>query len=338
MSRLKDSVSGLKDSRLLRPLKGNKFASDLYRDLRERHLLPVVAVLVVAIAAVPIVLRSEAESSAPSTPTAVVGEEATAAMPAVLVDDPGLRNYRKRLDALESKNPFEAKFSLPSAEASSVEDVSGGSSGGSTADTSVSADTGFTAGSSTSTGSTDVASGSTSVSSGSTTDSSSAPPAEPSSSVDDSAGDDVEQPKQEWFAYEHRIDVVVGRAGEAKPQEDVKPLSLLPGKGSPVLIYFGANVQADAAVFSVSSDVVASSGDGTCLPSAKVCEFLQLGVGEERTLEYAPDGPGGGRFVIRLKDIRREIVDKIEGDPFEEKSAGQDKAPSELSAWLGLGG
>jgi hypothetical protein len=340
MSRLKDSLSGLNDSQLLGALKGNKFLSDLYRDLRERHLLPVVILLVVAIAAVPIVLRSEPESSSPPPPADVVDDEATAAMPAVLVDDPGVRNYQERLEALESKNPFEAKFSLPSAGASAVEDVSVDSAGGSGEDTSVPADTSFSAGGSTSTGSTDLASGSTSVGSSAPADTSSPPAAEPSSPVDDSSGDGEEPPEQEWFAYEHWIDVVVGRAGEAEPQEDVKPLSLLPGKSSPVLIYFGANVQADTAVFSVSSDVVSSSGDGTCLPSAKVCEFLQLGIGEQRTLEYAPDGPGGGRFVIRLKDIHREVVDKIEGNPFEdeEKSADRDKAPSDLSAWLGLGG
>jgi hypothetical protein len=312
----------------------NRFLNDLYRDLRERHLLPVIGVLVVAIVAVPIVLRSEPEA-APPPPVDTTTEAATAAVPAVMVDNPTVRDYRKRLEALQTKNPFAPKFSLPSAESSAVEDVSGGSSGA-TGDTGTTADTGsFST-------PTDTGSSSFSTEPSSTSSDSSAPPVdvdvsdEDSSSVDDDSEPNTPQ-VDEWFLYEHRIDVVVGRAGDASLQEDVKPLSLLPGKASPVLIFFGSNVQGDKAVFSVSSDVTSSSGDGTCLPSAKVCEFLELGVGEQRELEYAPDGPGGGTFVIRLKDIRREIVDTLNEDPFDGQAIKRGAAPSEIGAWLGLG-
>ena len=44
---------------------------DLYYDLRERHLLPLVAVLLVAIVAVPIAL-SQSSQSGGSNPAAVV--------------------------------------------------------------------------------------------------------------------------------------------------------------------------------------------------------------------------------------------------------------------------
>jgi hypothetical protein len=330
-------MNKLKNAGFLGSLKDNKFFGDLYRDLRERHLLPVVIVLVAAIAAVPLLLRSEPESTPPPH-VEVTGEEATAAVPAVLADDPGVRDYRERLEALQNKNPFDAKFSLPKAESSSVQDVSGSSSEVSGGDTSVSVDTGDST-----VPSDDTSSTSAPVEPSSSSSDSSAPPVDvevsddDSATVDDDSDGGGEPPVDEWFLYEHRIDVVVGRAGEAKPQDDVKPLSLLPGKSSPVLIYFGANIQADQAIFSVSRDVTASTGDGTCLPSAKVCEFLQLGIGEQRTLEYAPAGPGG-TFVIRLKDIRREVVDKIDGDPFEGKPKDQAEVPSELSAWLGLSG
>jgi hypothetical protein len=309
-------------------LKDNAFLGDLYGDLRDRHLLPVVAVLIAAIVAVPILLRSEPEA-APPPPVDAIDEAATAAVPAVLVDDPGVRDYRKRLDALQSKNPFEAKFSLPSAESSSVEDVSGGSTEVSGGETSVP----------TGTSSTSTDTSSTSFPSSSSSDST-APAVDvevsedDSTTVDDDGGDGGDPPAEKWFLYENRIDVVVGRAGDARLQENVKPLSLLPGKGSPVLIYMEANVEESKAIFSVSRDVTSSSGDGTCLPSARTCEFLELGIGEQRTFEYAPAGPGG-EFVIRLKDIRRKVVDTLDGDPFEGKSGG---APSELSAWLGLGG
>jgi hypothetical protein len=312
-------------------LTDNAFIRDLYGDLRDRHLLPVIVVLIVAIVAVPILLRSEPEA-APPPPVDVIDEAATAAVPAVLVDDPGVRDYRKRLDALQNKNPFEAKFSLPNGGSSAVEDVSAGSSvaTGSSPDAST--------GTSTATDTSSTSFPSTSSSSDSTS-----PPVDVDVTEDDSTtvdGDgDGDQPpvEEEWFAYEYRIDVVVGRAGEAKPQENVKPLSLLPGKASPVLIYMGANDQADKAVFSVSRDVTSSSGDGICLPSAQMCEFLELGIGDQRTFEYAPAGPGG-KFVIRLKDIRRVVVEKINRNPFEGASTKSNEVPSELSAWLGLGG
>jgi hypothetical protein len=331
-------MNKLKNIQLPDSLKDNRFLNDLYRDLRERHLLPVVIVLVVGIAAVPLLLRSQTEASAPPPPVAPTGEESSAAVPAVFAENPGVRNYRKRLEALQNKNPFEAKFSLPTPESSTVEDVSGGSTSVTGGDTDVPVDTGSVP---------PIDTGSSTVPTEPSSPDSSTPSVDVEVSEDDSTtvedsggdgGDGTQPPIDHWFLYEHRIDVVVGRVGEAKPQGDVKPLSLLPGTASPVLIYFGSNVQADKAIFAVSRDVTASSGEGTCLPSAKMCEFLELGIGEQRTLEYAPAGPGGGTFVIRLKDIRREVVDEINGDPFEGKSTKSAEAPSEISAWLGLDG
>jgi hypothetical protein len=312
-----------------------RFVNDLYADLRDRHLLPVVIVLAVAIIAVPVLLRAEAPASPPAPLLAPAGN-ATAAVPAVLVDDPGLRDYRERLDALRSKNPFKAPFSLPSAEVESVEDVS--AAGGTVSDTSVAPVDSGSASVATDTGSTGSSSGSTDtgtiVSPPPSTDS----PTSNVSSGDDSSTDGGGGVQESWYRYSHRIDVVTGRAGEAAEQTGVKKLSVLPGKANPVLVFVGVTDDENAAVFAVSRDVTGASGEGECLPSAGSCEFLRLEEGEQRTLDYAPpSGFGDGSYVLRLKAIDRVIVEQGEGsfaDTDKEKKLG---SPSEIAAWIGLG-
>ena len=63
-------------------LKAPKFLADIYADLRERHLLPLVAVLLIAIVAVPIALsesggEEEAPAAASASPSAGVSRAGT---------------------------------------------------------------------------------------------------------------------------------------------------------------------------------------------------------------------------------------------------------------------
>src|ERR671916_709972 len=111
-------------------VKAPPVVADLYRDLRDRRLLPLVALLVIAIIAVPIALSASGGAPATTaTPAAeIVPADAPEAQAAVLAENPGLRDYRKRLDALKSQNPFEQQF-----ETSGLEGTEG-SSGGSTVD------------------------------------------------------------------------------------------------------------------------------------------------------------------------------------------------------------
>ena len=86
---------------------------DLYRDMRDRRLLLPALALIVAIVAVPFLLTTPKEPApVPAAFQPPEGSEAVA--PAVLAEEEvGVRDYRKRLDELKSKNPFADSFTLP---------------------------------------------------------------------------------------------------------------------------------------------------------------------------------------------------------------------------------
>ena len=103
---------------------------DLYYDLRERHLLPLVAVLVVAIVAVPIALKQSSESKSPSAAVALAVSSAMTRHPGELVVSkaaPGLRPYHRRLGYLHAKDPFKQQY--PNTESSGTASSSATSSG-----------------------------------------------------------------------------------------------------------------------------------------------------------------------------------------------------------------
>src|SRR3954453_17596804 len=91
-----------------------KLLSDLITDMRDRRLLLPALLLVVALVAVPLALSTSPATPAPQPAAAVAGGgKATAAEPAVLTAQVGIRSYRKRLAHLKQKNPFPRHFALP---------------------------------------------------------------------------------------------------------------------------------------------------------------------------------------------------------------------------------
>jgi hypothetical protein len=114
-------------------VKAPKFAADLYGDLRDRRLLPLVALLIVATIATPFLLAKDG----PEEPVAVA-TGSTLALPAsqasfpVAPAAPQLRDYHRRLGHREARNPFEEP---PPAPKPSAESESEGSGGGKTEST-----------------------------------------------------------------------------------------------------------------------------------------------------------------------------------------------------------
>ena len=94
-------------------LKVPPFVGDLYYDLRERRLLPILALAIVAIVAVPILLGgdSEEEESGAASAGAIAGASGTQAAHFTVVESkPGLRDYRKRLARRSPTDPFVQRF------------------------------------------------------------------------------------------------------------------------------------------------------------------------------------------------------------------------------------
>jgi hypothetical protein len=271
--------------RLQRPkLKGPQFEppqvlSDLYRDLKDRKLLPLVGLLLVAIVAVPVAISasSEGPSTASGPAAEIVPVDAPEAQAAVLAENPGLRNYKRRLDALKAKNPFEQQFQTTGLGQTAVqgtpettETVGGGA----------------------------VTEGSASpVDSDATTGA--APTGGGSAPVHTEDVDTTStETKAKFFTW--RLDVRYGVLGAAQKRDNVKVLDLL----SPVGVFLGASFDAKKAFFFLSSDLV-SSGEGQCQPAPENCEFLVLKEGQAQQFDYqAPGEAAPTTYTLELVDIK----------------------------------
>ncbi len=282
------SMRNVRPPASLKGVKAPTFASNLYRDLRDRRLLVPALALVVALLAVPLVLSSSSTTTAPAT-SAVPGSASSGpedpTSPAVLAEQLGVTDYRKRLEQGTRKDPFRRHFtSLPK---------------GAKLDTSSSLSTDTTSTDATVSSSVEPA-----TSSGSSTVSSSTS-GSPGSGSSPGAGNDHERPV--LFFVRRRIDVKVGPLGSVTEKERVKQLSFLPSGGTPVVAYLGTNESGTRALFDVSSDVTSASGDGECRPSPSTCRFVSLKEGEVEKFDYAPDA--GTPYKLQLLAIR-DVVTK----------------------------
>lgn len=251
--------------------------SQLYSDLRERKLLPIVALLVLAVIAVPVLLGGGGDS-APLPPlasgSAATNDGASGAKqlePVVLADAPGLREYQKRLDSFDQRNPFRQQYKPKATEEDSTSAASSAVPAGATPSGDVP------------TTPTDTPTG-TGNSGGGTT--------------------------VETFTIFYEIDVKTGELGKAKKQNGVELLAYLPGKKRPVVQFVGVTRGLDKAVFVVSPAATNAGGDGKCVPNKSSCEFLTLSIGKAHTFVYDLNGR---TYRIKLNDINEVRVSDPKG-------------------------
>lgn len=286
----------------MKSLKPPELFGNVYRDLRDRHLLLPAIALIVAILAVPILLKSHATGdSAGASPDAKANSAATEAVPAVVTEDLGVTNYKKRLDRLQSKNPFHQQYTATPDSAAAQ--ATAAASIPSTSSTSTGAPT-----TSTSTGSTF----STPPATGGTSSVSSSPPSSTSSSLPQTTR--VPKPKARLYAW--RASVKVGEPSKLQERPEVQRLAMLPSEGKPVVTFMGASEDGDQALFFVSRDVDSVKGDGRCVPNHSSCQFVVLKPGDKASFHYAPNGK---RYNLVLVDVHAVAVDaklrkKVSGD------------------------
>jgi hypothetical protein len=274
----------------MRNVRRPQFLENLYRDMRDRHLLLPAVLLIVALIAVPILLGSQSSRSVPPTSTSGTNASASAATPAVVTREIGVTNYRKRLEELQTKNPFHQQYTQPSAEAALNATSTGGagsaSATGDVSGTSVSGSTSSVSGS-------QVASPSPSISAGSSGGTSSSPP------------QTTHVPKPQLRAYAWRVSVKVGEPGHLKERPEVQRLAMLPSQGKPVATFIGATETGDKALFVVSPEVDSVKGDARCLPSSSSCRFVVMKPGDKANFHYAPNGK---RYNLVLVDTHAVVV------------------------------
>ena len=281
-------------------LKVPDFVADLFYDLRDRHLLAPIALVVVAIAAVPFLLggsSDESPSPAPVEVATAAGEPsgAGAASLTVVEAKPGLRDYRKRLARRTPTDPFKQRYTAPAVAGAELNSTSESSTSSTTTVT--------TSGSSDTT--TISNEPSTTAPTGSPT---STPPSEPP------AGGG----KHHLTFYTWEIDARISKSGgeNADPgvseepivKHNVLPQTSLPGEKAPVVTYMGLSRKAGKhhaakALLLVSDKVKSVSGEAKCVSGGKVCQLLEVEPGSPVTFVY---GANKTRYTIKV--LKVELV------------------------------
>lgn len=233
------------------------FLRNLTADLVGRRLWPVAVALLVALVAVPVVIRGGAEDPVVSMADAPAGDAADATS-VTLAEQEVKANRRGAL-----RNPF----TVPPTPKKALPASGGGSAGGTPAPT----------------GGTGA-----DVSGGSGGDMPSAggwgevPGVVP---VDAAPAGPTAAERASW-----RVDLRFGRDGDLASRTDVPRLSPLPSAEDPFFVFLGVLADGKTALFLVSSDAQAT-GDGTCLPSPEVCDRVEMQAGETEFFDVTtPEG------------------------------------------------
>lgn len=281
----------------LKALKVPGFLVDLYWDLRDRHLLPLLGLLLAAIVAVPFLLGGDSEDPSFSEVQKIAEEAATAeasgAGPArlsVVEAKPGLRDYRKRLGGRTPTDPFEQRLTAPQVagadlpEAKEASSSSGG--GGESSETTVKAET----------------------KGGSVTVTETGEPGKesPDGSVSPPSGGDGNGITVYRFTVDARIVRTevdangVRKTGEPTTRREVVPGTPLPGAKAPAVTYLGLGAKGRKALLLISPDVSAIYGDGECTSGLEACQVIEVEPGFPQTFVY---GPNEARYKITVLKI-----------------------------------
>jgi hypothetical protein len=283
------------------------FVYDVYYDLKERHLLPLVAVLLVAIVAVPIYVKSSTRSSPEPAPHRAPAATASAASPTgetlvVARSTPGLRDYHRRLSRARALDPFEEKGGEPSssAESSGGEAAAAGEVAPSPAAT--------------------VPTEATVIGEEPTTPPAETPiPAEaPSITSEPSSGGSGGETRTRYASNAIDVRIISVPAGSAnntgkppKPTAQVRhnlpELTMLPARATPAATFMGTSRDGKKALLLVSSDVVSIFGEANCLIGSQSCQLIALEPGLPETFVY---GPQERTYRIELLKINRTLSAK----------------------------
>lgn len=285
----------------LKEIKVPEALQDLYYDLKDRHLLPLVALLIIAIVAVPIAL-GQSGSDEPEADASAEAAIATASLAQggsgelVAKATPGLRDYRKRLNRMESEDPFAQQFDTVEGEGGSDGSAGGGTESAETPSLPV--------------------------------DEPSSPSLSPP--VD---GDGEPDPEQlQYFSYAIDVRIVPGSSpdwegGSGKPQvrRNLPELTMLPSRDTPAIVYMGSTKDGKKAVMMVSSNVEAIFGDGKCALGSDSCQLLLMEPGVPTTFVY---GGEGRTFKIELLKVHLVETDKLNRAPLGKPKQSKSKKGS----------
>jgi hypothetical protein len=261
------------------------FLLDIWADLKAKKLAPVAIGLVVAAVAMP-ALMMKGEGAAVSGPVPIAAPAVADSARVEVAQD--LAGGGSKLDSYKSRDPFEGAAKPEQSQAA------GGGAATAPGDELAGSEKGLGALASA------LDSGSSGGSSGST-DPDSADGLNSGPGSDPNLG--VAPPpvivKRPGSRFNYQLDLRFGRPGREKRYPTVSRLSFLPSASLPALLFMGVPVDAKSALFFVHPGL-SHQGEGTCIPSAKHCNFLKLAIGQEHYLSA-----NDHEFHITLLDVNR---------------------------------
>jgi hypothetical protein len=251
------------------------FLADLYYDIRDRRLLPVILLILVAIVAAPVLLKDEPEEApSPVPPAKNPGiAQASAKTLTVVKSSPGLRDYKERLRHQEPANPFKQHYTGPVLKGSELNEST-----------------------------TTTSEGSEEVSSG-------------GSETPSSGGSTVRPGQLTIFTFAVNVRIVKattkpnGVVEQSEPEDRKKVIAPapLPGAKAPVVTYMGLGSKNHLPLFMVSEDVTAVFGEGKCVSGTGRCQLIELEPGIPEIFEY---GENHVRYKINVLKIVPVVTGK----------------------------
>lgn len=277
-------------------LKMPDFLVDLYWDLRDRHLLPLVGLLAVAILAVPFLLGGGNSGEEPPPATAGISSapspERAGSKLIVVEAKPGLRDYRKRLRDHSPTNPFHQRYTSPVLKGTKL-------GGGENASTSSS--TSKTTSSSTEITKTEKSDGTTNTEVVTETE------GEGGSSPSGGAGGNG------LSLVAFAIDVKIVRSetnadgskerAEPEIRRRVVPPAALPGAKTQVATYMGISPKTQQPLLLISDAVSAIYGEATCLSGVETCQLIEVATGMPMTFVYGPSFTRYKIIVLKVEPV-----------------------------------
>ncbi|HVX32669.1 MAG TPA: hypothetical protein VHA80_05950 [Solirubrobacterales bacterium] len=318
---------------------------DLYYDLKERHLLPLVALLLIAMVAAPIYVKGSTKPDPEPLPH--VGPTATASDAnagggiVVARSTPGLRDFKRRLKGAHALDPFERRGeAAPAAEGSTAAGELPPATGAAASPVEIPAEATVVG-----------------------AEPGHSPPAEtaPTTQVPpptETTGGPEPQPgatggkvrtRYESSAIDVRIVSVAAasadggaKAKERKPRaqvrHDLPELTMLPARSTPAATFMGTSRDGKKALMLVSSDVLSTFGEANCVIGSRSCQLLALEPGMPETFVY---GPHERTFRIEVLKIDRTLSAKPRRAALgstRRKPEGDGDGPGESSAAGGTTG
>lgn len=275
-------------------LKVPDFLVDLYWDLRDRRLLPLVGLAIVAIVAVPFLLGGGSEQETP--PPAASASDAPSPEPAgakltVVEAKPGLRDYRKRLRE-HPTDPFVQRYTAPQLKGTKL-----GGGGGEASSSSTSTSTSSTSTSTTKVTKTTKNSDSTSTEVTTETNGKSTPGSEGG-----------EPPQLTLYSFAADVEIVrtTTSADGAKLTDEpvvrrkVIPPAALPGENAQVVTYMGISPTTHKPLLLISDQVTSVFGEATCLSGASACQLIEVEPNFPETFVF---GTAGVRYKITVLKV-----------------------------------